>query len=172
MMETQIEIREHVLTDMEAYCRWQSDSDIARHVAWLPRSRTESEASLVDAIAQQTAHPRIRYFFAVVLRDSGEIIGDVGLTITDPATGDCGWFIRKDQWGHGYATAAVKLLMAYAFQTVGLERLTASCSIANPASEQVMKKCGFHCVGKTTARVSYTATRDDWKQIAQQAAGA
>lgn len=169
MMGTRIKIREHVLADLDAYSQWQSDPEIARHVAWLPRTHEESEASLLDAISQQTARPRVRFFFAVVRRGSGEVLGDVGFAISAAATGDCGWFIRKEYWGFGFAAEAVKLMMEYAFQTVGLDRLTASCSVANPASERVMIKCGFQCVGKTATRASYDATRNDWRRKAQPA---
>ncbi len=157
-----IQVREHVLADLDAYFAWQSDHDVARHVAWLPKNAAESRASLVDAIAQQVAVPRLRHFFAVVHTDTGEVIGDVGFTVVAPGTGDCGWFIRGNYWGSGYATEAVKLLMEHAFGTVRLDRLTASCSIANLASEKVMIKCGFHCVRRSETRVRYEIVRHEW----------
>lgn len=44
MIGRRIEIREHVLADLDAYVQWQSDPEIARHIAWLPKSHAESEA--------------------------------------------------------------------------------------------------------------------------------
>jgi len=150
-----IVIREHILEDLDAYAEWQSDPEIARHLVWLPKNRAEAQKGLLEAIEQQTAIPRRKYFFAIVSVDNAEVIGDVGFTITARETGDCGWFIRKEYWDRGYATEATKLMIQYAFGNAGLERLSASCSLANPASEKVMLKCGFKCTERSESRVHY-----------------
>jgi RimJ/RimL family protein N-acetyltransferase len=132
--------------------------------------RAESRAALLDAIAQQTAVPRIRHFFAVVCVNNDELVGSVDLTVVEPSTGDCGWFIQRRHWGLGYATEAAQLLVKYAFQTLGLNHLTASCSLANPASERVMLKCGFKCIRRSETRTKYEITRDEWTQPTQPSA--
>lgn len=167
-MADKVQITEWEMEDLDAFVAWQSDPDVARHVAWLPKTHAESQADLLDAIAQQTAAPRIRHFFAVVRARDAEVVGDVGFTITAPSTGDCGWFIRKPYWGLGYATEAARMFVAYAFQTVKLDRLKASCSVANPASERVMTKCGFTCVNRSETRARYEITRDDWARHAHR----
>ena len=96
MSEQRILIREHTIEDLEPYSEWQSDPEVGRYLSWLPRTRSEAEASLRDAIAQQRADPRVRFFFAVVLADSGEMVGDVGFTLRSPSEADCGQFIRCD----------------------------------------------------------------------------
>lgn len=156
-----IAIREHILEDLDAYAEWQSDPDVARHLVWLPKNRAEAREELLDAIAQQTAVPRSKYFFAIVWADTAEVIGDVGFTITATGTGDCGWFLRRKYWGHGYATEATKLIIQYAFGSVGLDRLSASCSLANPASEKVMLNCGFKCKERSESRVKYEIKGSD-----------
>ncbi len=168
-MAGKVQIREWAMEDLDAFAAWQSDPDVARHVAWLPKTRAESQADLLDAIAQQTAVPRIRHFFAVVRVRDAEVVGDVGFTITAPSTGDCGWFIRKPYWREGYATEAAEMLVTYAFQTLPLDRLGASCSLANPGSEGVMMKCGFKCVKRSETRTRYEITRIEWMRRAQRA---
>ncbi len=170
MIGTRIEIREHVLADLDAYVQWQSDPEVARHIAWLPKSHAESEAGLLDAISQQSARPRVRFFFAVVHRESGEVIGDVGFTITAPSTGDCGWFIRSQHWRCGYATEAARLLIRHAFQNIGLDRLTASCATPNIASARVMEKCGFQVLDESERRIWYQLPRASWETQAQHPA--
>ena len=157
-----IRIREYVLADIDAYAAWQSDPDVARHVSWLPKNHAESLADLLDAIAQQAVVPRSRHFFAVVCMNTNEVVGNVGLTVTEPSTGDCGWFILRVHWGLGYATEAAQMLVKHAFQTLRLDRLTASCSVANPASERVMLKCGFKCIRRSKTRIKCAMTRDAW----------
>lgn len=159
-----VQIREHVDTDLDAYCDWQSDPAVAEFVSWLPRNRVQSAESLRDAIAQQRATPRARYFFAVVDSTSREMLGDVGFTVVERGVGDCGWFIRRKFWGNGYATQAARLMLAVAFDQAGLQRLKASCLLENTASRRVMEKCGFACVGRTPTRLKYSLSRDDWIQ--------
>jgi len=163
-----VRIREHVLADLDAYAEWRSDAEIARFLAWLPQNGDEARTSLVDAIDQQKALPRTRFFFAVVLITTGEMVGDVGLTITGAGTGDCGWFIRKSYWGCGYATEAAKLLVEYAFGVLKLDRLVASCAVGNHASERVMLKSGFDYVQRSETCVKYEFQRSKWEN-AQQA---
>src|ERR1035438_7655107 len=49
--------------------------------------------------------------YAVVLKASGEVIGDCGL-VTQQIEGrpelEVGYHLRRDQWGHGYATEAAR----------------------------------------------------------------
>jgi len=156
-----VKIREHELADLDAYADWQNDPEVARYIAWLPKTYAQSRDCLSDAIAQQTLVPHILHFFAVVLADTEEIIGDVGITITGPGQGDCGWFLQRQYWGHGYATEGAQLLIEYAFQTLGLERITVSCAIGNLASEGIMLKCGFTCIERSEGRVKYEIKRTD-----------
>ena len=155
-----IEIREHVESDWASYWEWQSVPAMAAFVAWLPRTREESEAGLRDAIAQQRAVPRVRYFFAVVDADLKEVVGEVGFTVVREGVGDCGWFILKRFWGRGYATRAARLMIAYAFGHAGLQRLEASCVIQNVGSRRVMEKCGFRCVAQDGVRTRYALSKD------------
>lgn len=157
-----VEIREHVECDFEAYYEWQSDPAIASFVSWLPKTREQCEADLRDAILQQDARPRVRYFFAVVESDSKEVVGDVGLTVIEPGVGDCGWFILRRFWGRGYATAAARKLIAMVFEDAGLHQLKASCAVGNAASRRVMEKCGFLCVDRSESRLRYSLSKEAW----------
>ena len=159
-----VAVREHAESDLEAYCEWQSDPAVAAFVSWLPRSRTQSEAGLRDAILQQRAARRERYFFAVVEPISGDVVGDVGFTVLQPGVGDCGWFIRRRFWGKGFATDAVRQMMVLAFEDVGLQRLVASCAKGNLASQRVMQKCGFINTHNTADRRYYSLPKDDWRK--------
>ena len=154
-MQHRVHIREHLASDVDAYIDWQTDSTVARHLSWLPRSPAAAEASLRDAIEQQSDVARTRFFFAVVLNETQEVIGDVGFTASDPLQGNCGWFLRKDFQGSGYATEAVNQMIEHAFQSRGLEVLTASCRRANAASTRIMTKCGFVLSHESEQRLWY-----------------
>lgn len=154
-MNNRVHIREHVPDDLDAYIDWQTDDEVARHLSWLPRNQADAETSLRDAIAQQSVEARKRFYFAIVINSTDEIIGDVGLTITERHQGDCGWFLRKIFQGQGYAGEAVNLLVQYAFQKLELQVLTASCARANSASTRIMEKSGFALVSESEDKLWY-----------------
>ena len=123
-----VEIREHIESDFESYHEWQSDPAMASFVSWLPKTRAQSKEDLQDAIMQQHAKPRLRYFFAIMDSHSEKVVGSVGFTVVEDGVGDCGWFIRRGFWGKGYATEAARQLVAVAFGKAGLWHLKASCA--------------------------------------------
>ncbi len=51
--------------------------------------------------------------FAVILKSTGEVIGDCGLVrqkVEGESVLEVGYHLRRDQWGHGYATEAARRL--------------------------------------------------------------
>jgi len=149
MNSPRLRLRELVSGDIAAFCDLQMDPDVGRYVSWLPRPRHQCEAALLDAIEQQAFVERVRYFFAVDLLATEEMIGSVGYTKADSSTADCGWFLRKRFWGNGYASEAVRQLVSLALVDSKLECLTASCRLENPRSVRVAEACGFRRVRQT-----------------------
>lgn len=156
-----VHIREYSHSDLEAFVDWQTDPKVARYLSWLPKSRAEAEASFWDAIEQQNIVERTQFFFAVVLNDTQEVVGGVGYTISDQAKSNCGWFIRKNFHGKGYATEAVNQMIEFAFRSKELKILTASCRCTNAASTRIMAKCGFVLENETENRLWFKQLRKD-----------
>ena len=55
-------------------------------------------------------------------------------------------FSPKD-WGKGYMTAAVNLMIPYIFEILPIERIQATAAVGNIGSEKVIEKCGFSYEG-------------------------
>jgi ribosomal-protein-alanine N-acetyltransferase len=159
-------IREHVAADLPDYADWQCDPAVGEYVSFLPRTREEAEASLRDAIEQQTEPDRVRFFVAIEHKDNGGILGGAGITLIDEHTGDIGWFLRKEYWGLGYATEAAALMIRFGFEDIGLRTITAVCRKENSGSRRMMQKCGFRFERATENRLEYTLTYTDWKNNA------
>lgn len=75
----------------------------------------------------------------------GTYIGNVGIVNVDYInnSGEITYFIGEPYWKKGFATEAVKLMLGYGFEVLGLERIQGRCMVRNPASLKVMQKCGF-----------------------------
>jgi len=56
---------------------------------------------------------------------TGSVIGAAGLEVRSQRfrQGEISYIIHPDQWGHGYATEAARLLLAFGFSTLGLHRI-------------------------------------------------
>jgi len=58
--------------------------------------------------------------------------------------------LAPDCWGRGYATEALAAVVAYAFETLGLQRLVAVVDEPNHASQRLMGRVGFTPTGSTS----------------------
>lgn len=85
--------------------------------------------------------------YAVVERESGEVIGYCGLfffpNIHGRAEVEIGYRLARVKWGCGYATEAATAVRDYAFQTLGVKRLIALIDPQNRTSICVAEKLGM-----------------------------
>jgi RimJ/RimL family protein N-acetyltransferase len=83
--------------------------------------------------------------FTVILKATGEIIGDCGLEhLTDDLTeAELGYDLRSDQWNRGLATEAASAVRDYALVTCGLRRVVSLIRVGNQASRRVAEKVGM-----------------------------
>lgn len=95
--------------------------------------------------------------YAVALRETGEVVGTVGLVpamvawnvfdsiADDRTTPEFGlfWGILPAHQGRGYATEAARVVMDYVFNTLNASYVVATTEHENAASQQVMVKLGM-----------------------------
>ncbi len=95
---------------------------------------------------------------AIVLRETGEVIGSVGFApclmpfgqlpsfeYTTLFTSEIGlfWALFPEHRGHGYATEAAAAMVAYAFGQLRLRRIVATTEHDNARSIEVMRRLGM-----------------------------
>lgn len=83
-----------------------------------------------------------RYEFAVVLKETNELIGVVGLSNLDKV-GELGYWFGKDYWNKGYGTEAAEAMLDYAFNDLDYHRIYARFMVTNPGSGRIMEKIGM-----------------------------
>jgi len=84
-----------------------------------------------------------------------------------------GYFYLPRYWGKGYATEAMKAVLQFAFETLGLHKIITGCLKENSRSERVMIKCGMRKEaellqhvrheGKWKDRLEYGLLKDQWE---------
>jgi ribosomal-protein-alanine N-acetyltransferase len=85
-------------------------------------------------------------------------IGTAGFT-EDTIPGESGlelsWFVLPEHQGQGYATEITDELLRFAFEGLGAERVVAETHPENPASNRVLEKLGFVCLGERHHKYDY-----------------
>src|SRR2546422_8952646 len=92
--------------------------------------------------------------WALILKDTGEFVGDCGLTIQDvdgEKLVEVGYVVKKTHWRRGLATEAALACRDHAFDVVGVNRLIALVRVENEPSASVARKLGM-TVWKQTMR--------------------
>lgn len=82
----------------------------------------------------------------LIISSEESLIGAIGLEFgTDVAckSANLGYWLGEPHWGKGIATAAVKALVDYAFNTYDLVRISAEVFSWNLSSLRVLEKSGF-----------------------------
>ena len=84
--------------------------------------------------------------WALVLKSSGEMIGDCGLTVQEVDGLDeveVGYHVRRDLWGQGLATEAARACRDYGFAHWPVERVISLIRPENLPSRRVAEKNGM-----------------------------
>lgn len=98
------------------------------------------------------------------------------LAVADQARGtqaELGWVLNPAYTGHGYATEAVRELLRYCFQDIGVRRVTANCFLDNDTSVRLMERVGMrrelhavreslHRSGRWLDTGGYAILDDEW----------
>ena len=85
--------------------------------------------------------------------DGEELIGVLGYKVE---SGELGYWVGPPSWNVGFATEAVRALVAHLFTARGLQKIVATVFSDNAASAAVLIKSGFHEAGQSR---SFSAAR-------------
>ena len=80
--------------------------------------------------------------------DDDVVVGEIGGGTVAPGVVEIGYAVVTSCWGHGYATEAVRALVARAREVVGVGRIIGHTPLDRPASGRVLQKVGFALVGQ------------------------
>jgi ribosomal-protein-alanine N-acetyltransferase len=130
-----------------------TDSDVQRYVS-PPPSTSESFTRFVEWSRGQR---RIGKYlcFGIVPRARSQAVGLIQLRALDPPfhTGEWGFAIGRPYWGTGMFPEAARLLLDFAFGTMGVHRLEARSVVENERAIRALRRLG--AVFEGTLRQSF-----------------
>ena len=156
--------------DFDALYRVLADRDIMKHYPY-----PFDEEKVRSWIGRNIERYRVFGFglWAVCLKDTGEMIGDCGLTmqmIGGVIRPEIGYHIRADHQRKGYASEAARAVRDWTFENLPFGAVYSYMKYTNEPSARTAMSYGCRQIGEFPDEVNeitrvFELTRDEWKKI-------
>ncbi len=156
-------LRELAIGDLDEFVAWHRDPEVVRYVRSLDRAQAQKRLQASEAEWQRRGHGLL----AVVERDGGRLLGRVGLRYWPQfRETEAGWLLRREAWGHGYATEAGGACVNWGFATLPVPHITAMIAPENTRSVRVAQRLGFEPTREDVLLgdrvIVHVVRREDW----------
>ncbi len=167
-MKEPIYLRALEMSDLDRLHAWHNDKELYEMVGGSFRyTSKQATQTWLERKTAYAAHSPVadEINFAMCIRDTDKHIGDIYLR-------QINWISRNaelrifigdpDERSKGYGKSAIRQLLAYAFEEIGLKRVHLGVLTDNPRAEQSYKSIGFSVEG--TLR-SHVFKQGKWKDV-------
>lgn len=107
---------------------------------------TNSQAEALWLKLPTDLYPKsIATIWAVKAKDDGRYLGNASIRPRPEHQNEweIGYYLRRDEWGKGFATELANRLIRYGFDTLNLHEIFATVDVDNMASKHVLDKAGL-----------------------------
>ncbi len=142
--------------------QWYADSEFSRLLDWDP-ARYFSAKSVEKWIEKEYENDR-NISFTIRLLETDQVIGMIGLDGISWTHGDTFVGIGlggRENWGKGYGTDAMKVILRYAFTELNLRRVTLDVFEYNQRGVRSYEKAGFVIEGRCRGMILREGRRWD-----------
>lgn len=143
VLETsRLTLRRPVLADVTAIARLADDRRIAENTRRLPHPYSEVDAArFVRTLADEPSET------AFLIEHLDAPIGIVGINCPKPGRAELGYWLGVEHWGRGFGTEAARAAIDDFFEGGDEDVLLGHARVSNPASRNILEKCGFQWTG-------------------------
>jgi len=163
--------------DSEVFASINADPQVMQHFPSVySRERSDEMMQLCNSEIDKYGFS----FWAVDRKDTGELIGFVGLHNFEADLNFCpcveiGWRLARSQWGNGFASEAALLSLSLGFTKFGLSDIYSFTTLGNARSQAVMERIGMSDTSCNFMHPSvspesglqehclYKITKDEWQ---------
>lgn len=153
ILETQrLILRRFNNDDLYDFYEMAKNPEVGYNAGWKPHESIEESQRILNIFSQSEE------IYAVVLKENNKAIGSLGIHPDSlrPKILDVkciGYVMNSDYWGKGLMTEAVKEVIRYLFEEMGMELLSVAHFVDNYRSKRVIEKCGFKYEGTLRKRI-------------------
>ena len=147
-------LRRMTMRDTDDVFAFSSDPEVARHCLW-EAHQTRADSRMYLRWIRRQYRLGLPSSWGIVLKETGRLIGTIGFMwyAEDSDSAEVGYSLGRDWWHQGYAAEALRAVLAFGFDRLGLHRIEAQYETDNPDSGRVMAKCGMQPEGVLRGRV-------------------
>lgn len=163
--------REEDAADVYAYA---SQPEVGPDAGWPPHKDQAESLTIIRTVFAASG------VFAVVWKETGRVVGSVGFVDRHrselPGPDDeIGYALSPACWGRGLMPEAVREMLRYGFEDLGLASIWCGHYDFNQKSRRVVEKCGFRyrftdrawveLMGEERTELHYALTRAEWEAL-------
>lgn len=126
------------------YERIASDGDVTKYLTFDPHQDIGESLASIQKTLDRYDEGRC-YRWGIAWKEDDTLIGVFELLRFDENEESCSfaYMLAKNWWGQGYATEAMKEAFRFAFEELGVRKITGDHMAPNAASGAVMRKAGM-----------------------------
>ena len=159
-------------SDLDDFFAYASVDGVGQMAGWVPHRTKADTQVILDGFIEKKKTFALEY--------QGTVIGSLGIEkynedhypeLADLKCREIGYVLSKEYWGQGLMPEAVREVIRFRFESVGLDAVLCGHFISNKQSQRVITKSGFRHYAYTTFEtkfgtveqcVEYILTREDW----------
>lgn len=138
-------LRKFDLNDVAyAFNNWTSDDKVTTFLTWQTHKNTDETRQIIASWIEDYKKDDF-YQWAIVLKEINQPIGTISVVRYDDRklSAEIGYCIGSKWWHNGYVSEALKSVISFLFESVGVNRIMAKHDTQNPNSGKVMQKSGM-----------------------------
>jgi len=141
LITDKLKLRKIRPSDIPSLLKYCNNKNISDQIINIPYPYLEDDAIFRMNFVLQGFKNKERYVFAISLKDSEELIGEIGLHLDKVNnSAQFGYWIAEPFWGKGIATEALAAILKFGFETLHLHKIYATHYPDNLSSGKVMLK--------------------------------
>lgn len=156
-------LRRLAVEDAEAvYANWASDAEVTRYLHWETHPDVEVTREVLKTWVESYAQAG---YYNWGIEVDGVLVGNIAAVACDARSqrAEIGYCIGRAYWGQGIMTEALRLVLRFFFEEVGLHRVYLRFDMENVGSGRVMIKNGLTLEG--TLRKHHLRKDGSWADI-------
>ena len=135
-------LRELVDSDSNALFQNYSDEDIAKNFMDNPLTDVKQAAEFIEAFRTEFRQGEA-ITWAISLKETQEFVGTCSYMFEANSCAEAGYDLSKAHWGKGVMSEAMRAIIKYGFDELGLEKIKADTLSQNSPSVNLLERLGF-----------------------------
>nr|WP_110930357.1 GNAT family protein [Paenibacillus bouchesdurhonensis] len=138
-------LRKMERSDAERMFQYWSDPEVVKYMNIPPFASVEDTLEMIQLLNELSeSEDTLRW--GIELKEEGQLIGSCGFNVWELSgayRGEIGYDLGKEYWGCGYMSEALRMVLSYGYQTIGLNRIEALVHPNNAASQRLLQAFDF-----------------------------